>query len=72
MPMSKKSTEFFQSVRIFATVFVRIFEKAIWEHWPGYVVAVAKICDTPMTCTQLHSLHGIAKVCDRPNAHTHQ
>ncbi len=31
--MSKKSTEFFQSVRIFPAVFVRIFEKVIWEHW---------------------------------------
>ncbi len=30
--MSKISTEFFQSVRIFPTVFVRIFEKVIWEH----------------------------------------
>ncbi len=27
-----KSTEFFQSVRIFPAVFVRIFEKVIWEH----------------------------------------
>ncbi len=30
--MSKKSTEFFQSVRIFPAVFVRIFEKVLWEH----------------------------------------
>ncbi len=33
IPMSKKSTEFFQSVRFFPPVFVRIFEKVIWEHW---------------------------------------
>ncbi len=32
IPMSKKSTEFFQSVRIFPIVFVRIFEEVIWEH----------------------------------------
>ncbi len=32
MPMSKKSTVFFQSVRIFRTVFVRIFEKVIGNH----------------------------------------
>ncbi len=37
IPMSsKKSTEFFQSVRIFPTMFVRIFEKVIWEHWSLY------------------------------------
>ncbi len=30
--MSKKVRKFFQSVRIFPTVFVRIFEKVIWEH----------------------------------------
>ncbi len=32
IPMLKKSTEFFQSVRIFPTIFVWIFEKVIWEH----------------------------------------
>ncbi len=32
IPTSKKSTEFFQSVRIFPAVFVQIFEKVIWEH----------------------------------------
>ncbi len=32
---SKKSTEFFQSVRIFPTAFARIFEKVIWEHCIG-------------------------------------
>ncbi len=33
IPMLKKSTEFFQSLRIFSAVFVQIFEKVIWEHW---------------------------------------
>ncbi len=33
--MSKKSTEFFQSVRIFPAVFVRIFEKVICKHCCG-------------------------------------
>ncbi len=34
--MSKRSTEFFQSVWIFPTTFVQIFEKVVWEHW--YIV----------------------------------
>ncbi len=33
IPMSKKSTEFFQFVRIFPAVFAQIFGKVIWEHW---------------------------------------
>ncbi len=37
-PRRKKSTEFFQSVQIFPTAFVRIFEKVIWEHWCGGLV----------------------------------
>ncbi len=42
IPMSKKSTEFFQSIGIFPAVFVRIFEKVIWEHWlsPGELYIV--------------------------------
>ncbi len=35
IPMSKKSMEFFQSVQIFPTAFVRIFDKVIWEHCIG-------------------------------------
>ncbi len=41
IPMLKKSTEFFQSVQIFPTVFVRIFEKVIWEHWLSLARAAA-------------------------------
>ncbi len=44
IPMPKKSMEFVQSARIFPTVFVRIFEKVIWEHWVGESPQFGLIC----------------------------
>ncbi len=47
IPTSEKSTEFFQSVRIFPAVFVRIFEKVIWEHCAIGVQGWVPIGSTP-------------------------
>ncbi len=51
IPMSRKSTDFFQSVRIFPTAFVWIFEKVIWEHCVG---------------VQIEQHYGSRRMCSQP------